>query len=72
MAPFLLAAAQVAALAITAGLWAIAIADTFAALAATDPTRRIQHLAACGYSKAAIARATGATRYRVTRTLAAR
>ena len=72
VAPIVASVGQMLALAVTFALWAVAIADTLAALAAADPTRRIQQLAACGYSKAAIARSTGATRYRVARVLATR
>ena len=72
VAPIVAGVAQMLALAVTFGLWAVAIADTLAALAAADPTRRIQQLAASGYSKAAIGRSTGASRYRVARVLATR
>ena len=72
VAPIVAGVAQMLALFVTFGLWAVAIADTVAALAAVDPTRRIRQLAACGYSKAAIGRSTGATRYRVAQVLATR
>lgn len=70
VAPIVAGVAQALTFAVTVALWAIALADVLAAMASTDPTRRIQQLAACGHSKAAIARRTGATRYRVAKALA--
>ena len=70
VAPIVAGVAQALTLAVTFALWAIALADVLAAMVSADPTRRIQQLAVCGYSKAAIARRTGATRYRVAKTLA--